>query len=227
MALKKASGKRWGRLVRPPRRLASPDSSSSDDGADMGTIRAIIACLKALEKEKKAPPDGKDKGVPSGVPTKPKKLTRGTKKVKLMQALSDRWSALEADRPGPTPAPVDLTHEKEGSMPKLDVSGGDGCEAGNTGTEGKSEPVMGSGAAAVATRYRDGQSSVQGACCCCFSSPAPKLDKLGARSMSMRQLLVLCFSMEKGRKTGRRKVKEQRTTICTLENQRGTNPCRL
>ncbi|XP_053114673.1 uncharacterized protein LOC128328567 isoform X8 [Hemicordylus capensis] len=108
---------------------------------------------------------------------------------------ADTWSALEADRPGPTPAPVDLTHEKEGSMPKLDVSGGDGCEAGNTGTEGKSEPVMGSGAAAVATRYRDGQSSVQGACCCCFSSPAPKLDKLGARSMSMRQLLVLCFSM--------------------------------
>ncbi|XP_053098555.1 uncharacterized protein LOC128321972 [Hemicordylus capensis] len=88
----------------------------------MGTVRALIARLEALERQKLAPAS-EEKGGPSGSHVASKRVTRGLKRAKLMQSLASRIEALEAGNPQLVPEAVDLTSDNSGS-PIVSGSGG-------------------------------------------------------------------------------------------------------
>ncbi|XP_053113143.1 uncharacterized protein LOC128327873 [Hemicordylus capensis] len=115
MGPKKAKAKSGGKRVRPPPRPA-PVSDSSDEDCDMGTVRALIARLEALEKKKQGGAAAAEKGGPSGIPASSRSITRGAKRTKLIQSLSSRLDALESREPCPTAPAVDLTSDGDGAQ---------------------------------------------------------------------------------------------------------------
>ncbi|XP_053163735.1 uncharacterized protein LOC128350090 isoform X1 [Hemicordylus capensis] len=125
MGPKKAKAKMGGKQVRPPPCPAPASDSSSEDDGDMGTIRALIACLEALKKERQGVAPRTEKGGPSGVPTDPKRFMRAAKKAKLMQSLTSRIEALEARDQQPLQTVVDVTLDRNGSSNVSEHQGGE------------------------------------------------------------------------------------------------------
>ncbi|XP_053121361.1 uncharacterized protein LOC128331678 [Hemicordylus capensis] len=123
----KAPAKKGGKPTRPAKRPYVPLESSDDEGdLELGAIRALIAWLQALEKQRATPGGNDSGGGPSGVPPQAKKVTRADKKAKLMQGFAERLAALEAAT-GPSPS------EPAGSRPhRAEPGPGNGEDRGDS-----------------------------------------------------------------------------------------------
>ncbi|XP_053161280.1 uncharacterized protein LOC128349267 [Hemicordylus capensis] len=91
----------------------------------MGTMRALIARLEALEREKQGGAAAAEKGGPSGIPGSSRSVTRGAKHAKLIQSLSSRLDALESHEPRPSAPAVDLTSDGDGTQATSEPCGRD------------------------------------------------------------------------------------------------------
>ncbi|XP_053114247.1 uncharacterized protein LOC128328362 isoform X3 [Hemicordylus capensis] len=115
----KAPAKKGGKPTRPPKRPNAPAESSSDDEGDLelGAIRAFIARLQALERQRTTLEGDEAGGGPSGVPPHAKKSNRAEKKAKLMQGFADRLAALEAAAGTAHEEPAGITTQPADSGP--------------------------------------------------------------------------------------------------------------
>ncbi|XP_053104448.1 uncharacterized protein LOC128324210 isoform X2 [Hemicordylus capensis] len=115
----RAPAKKGGKPTRPPKRPNAPAESSSDDEGDLelGAIRAFIARLQALERQRTTLEGDEAGGGPSGVPPHAKKSNRVEKKAKLMQGFADRLAALEAAAGTAHEEPAGITTQPADSGP--------------------------------------------------------------------------------------------------------------
>ncbi|XP_053115317.1 uncharacterized protein LOC128328992 isoform X5 [Hemicordylus capensis] len=115
----KAPAKKGGKRTRPPKRPNAPAKSSSDNEGDLelGAIRAFIARLQALERQRTTLEGDEAGGGPSGVPPHAKKSNRAEKKAKLMQGFADRLAALEAAAGTAHEEPAGITTQPADSGP--------------------------------------------------------------------------------------------------------------
>ncbi|XP_053109227.1 uncharacterized protein LOC128326441 isoform X2 [Hemicordylus capensis] len=114
----KAPAKKGGKPTRPPKRPNAPAESSDDEGdLELGAIRAFIARLQALERQRTTLEGDEAGGGPSGVPPHAKKSNRAEKKAKLMQGFADRLAALEAAAGTAHEEPAGITTQPADSGP--------------------------------------------------------------------------------------------------------------
>ncbi|XP_053108617.1 uncharacterized protein LOC128326201 isoform X3 [Hemicordylus capensis] len=154
----KAPAKKGGKPTRPPKRPNAPAESSSDDEGDLelGAIRAFIARLQALERQRTTLEGDEAGGGPSGVPPHAKKSNRAEKKAKLMQGFADRLAALEAAAGTAHEEPAGITTQPADSGPGDGRDDNDAAlpEAGTWSRQGARAGPQSAGPRAAGQRAR-------------------------------------------------------------------------
>ncbi|XP_066484678.1 uncharacterized protein [Tiliqua scincoides] len=146
----KRNKKSGGKAPKRPPPNPAP-ASSSDEENDTAELRALVARVEALEKEKAMRDAGLgDGGSTSGAPPPSRKSTRKGRGAKLMEILSSRLTALEkpVERhapPGPPVVQVQASDPEEQQH-----SQGASCQAVPMPSTGGAFPSAGTGGAAGA-----------------------------------------------------------------------------